>query len=69
MPQDDLEVIERIIDRVGLHDTLALMAEICREKASHIDTNWQDTRLAQKWDRAADAIDKVAYGKTIKAIP
>lgn len=66
--QDTHKTLERIIDDVGLRDTLAILAEVCRLKAEHIVVNWQDEGLAAQWDTAAEAIDEVAYGRIIKGL-
>jgi len=57
MKRDDLE---QMIDRLGLSRVLFLMAEICAEKADHIETNWQDRPLAYEWIKDAKALDKLA---------
>lgn len=48
--------IEAIIDRTSVVEVLALIADICSEKADHIRSNWQDRRTAAVWDRAARTV-------------
>lgn len=57
MKRDDLE---QMIDRMGLSRVLFLMAEICAEKADHIETTWQDRPLSREWIKDAKALDKLA---------
>ena len=52
--------LEKIIDRRGLQQTLNAIAEICGEKAEHIQSNWQDAPLASCWDRAGRALQLTA---------
>lgn len=55
--QTDESVLEGFVDRLGLCDVLASVANICNHKATHIRENWQDEQLAANWDRAAYLID------------
>lgn len=71
-PPDDLtgrehmmERLERFIDTSSVMAVLELMAEICREKAEHIRSNWQDEPMAKGWDRAASKLDQTAASKPI----
>lgn len=58
--QIDKDMIEALIDEHSLSDVVQALAEICREKAEHIRTNWQDdTALVRAWARVASKIDKV----------
>jgi hypothetical protein len=52
--------IEQMVDKVGLSKFLFMLAEICNEKAEHIQTNWQDRNLAKEWTADARAIEKIA---------
>jgi hypothetical protein len=51
--------IEAIIDRVGLHNFIALTSVICFEKAEHIATEWQDTTLAKDWAKVGRLLDNL----------
>lgn len=57
MNRDDLE---QMVDRLGLSKVLFMLAEICHEKADHVETNWQDRVLASEWIKDAKAIEKLA---------
>jgi hypothetical protein len=57
MNRDDLE---QMVDRLGLSKVLFMLAEICHEKADHVETNWQDRVLAADWRKASRAVDRIA---------
>lgn len=42
-------------------DVLELLAAICREKAEHVRTSWQDKELADAWEKAAGKLDKIIF--------
>lgn len=52
--------IEAYIDTFGLIHLLVMLENICSEKAEHIRTNWQDSRLANNWGKRATAIYNAA---------
>jgi hypothetical protein len=52
--------LEEIVDKAGLKGTLEMLAAICYEKASHVDTNWQDHELARTWEKDAIKIDRLS---------
>jgi hypothetical protein len=56
---DDVQTLETIIDRVGLAELTDTIARIAREKAEHVQTNWQDRDLARVWNRVARRFDKL----------
>lgn len=53
------EVLEAIIDRVGIVEMLEAQAEICREKAQHLYLNWQDEKSGKSWERIARKLEAV----------
>lgn len=62
MSKNELEIkLEAMVDANCLEDVLNVLGEICREKCSHIEGNWQDYALAKAWQHAAKHIDKAAY--------
>ncbi len=63
--QRDRDAIEAMIDTATLHDVLAAVAGICRDKAEHIDHNWQDRNLAALWNRAAGRIERAINDASI----
>lgn len=59
--QAELErTIEEYIDKHGMTHVLTMLANICYEKAEHVQTNWQDRTMASAWRRGAKRIDKAA---------
>jgi hypothetical protein len=56
--------LERFVDMVGLDNVIAALREICYEKADHVQTNWQDKKLAAVWNRRGNRLDTV-LGKLV----
>ena len=54
---EDLET--KYIDKFGVKRTLAMIEEICYDKAHHVESNWQDSSLASVWDYTGKAICKM----------
>lgn len=52
--QDELE---QLVDRFGLNTVAVMLSQICREKAEHLATNWQDQKAAVAWEKEADRYD------------
>lgn len=48
--------IEGYIDRQSLSVLLSLVEEICREKAEHVLTNWQDKAMSKAWEHNARTV-------------
>ena len=61
----DLEALEGMVDRHGVHRVSAILAVICEGKSEHLRTNWQDHKAAVEWDRAATALDKMSERKPV----
>lgn len=58
--QLDLE-LETILDREGsLIRVLESLARIASEKADHVQTNWQDRKLAVLWEGASTKLASLA---------
>jgi hypothetical protein len=57
MDKDDLEMM---IDKYGLSKVLFFIAEICHEKADHVQVNWQDSVLAKEWTADAKTVERLA---------
>lgn len=49
--------LEEMIDRHSVSDILSTIAEICYDKAIHIQQDPQDNNLAQVWARSGQHID------------
>jgi hypothetical protein len=52
--------LEVLVDRLGLPELLLDLAEVAYEKASHLQTNWQDHEAARRWRIAAGRIERAA---------
>jgi predicted metalloenzyme YecM len=63
------EVLERLIDKNSLLDVLIGLELVCSEKAAHIAENYQDKKLAAKWNRASARCGQLARDEAIQAIP
>jgi hypothetical protein len=55
-----LEQLEQLIDQNSLQTVLDTLADVCHEKAEHLQSNWQDTFTANLWTCRAKTISKVA---------
>jgi hypothetical protein len=49
MNKDDLELLERLIDKYSLVEVVDGLETICLDKAEHISHDWQDVGLAKLW--------------------
>lgn len=49
--------LESLVDETRLSKVLCFLAEICAEKAVHIETNWQDVDTAKPWRAACQQIE------------
>lgn len=61
MSESDADMLEQIVDRVGLDGIVSLLSEICREKAEHLRSTWQDENAARSWEADARRLDAVDY--------
>lgn len=52
------EVLEHLIDAVGVTGVLDTMADICELKADHLTNNWQDGTTAARWARVGRKIQE-----------
>ena len=52
--------LETLIDAHGVDSILESIGIVCRDKADHIRSNWQDNVLAGQWERVAKKIDDAA---------
>ena len=57
------EVLEHLIDTVGVVGVLAHMADICELKAEHLTSNWQDRFAAARWAMVGRKIREFASRK------
>jgi hypothetical protein len=52
--------LEEMIDKNSLRTVLELIAEICTEKAAHIEANWQDKSLAKLWEQCGNRVAELS---------
>ena len=65
----DLEnKIEALIDSSTVLDVLQAIQTVIYEKASHIESNWQDASTAKCWELAGNSLNKVLDYPRIRAI-
>lgn len=48
--------LELLIDTFGLAEVLCGVAQVCNEKAEHLEGNWQDRASAKLWTRAGTRV-------------
>lgn len=56
------ESLEEYIDRHTLATLLEKIANVCRDKSEHVQTNWQDEGLAAHWETRAKRLEAIAAG-------
>ena len=56
------ETIETLVDKHGAQVVLQALAQVCAEKADHVNTNWQDRALAKDWEHASDRMWDASIG-------
>jgi hypothetical protein len=54
-------MLEALIDAQTLAETLDDIGQICGYKALHVQENWQDSGLADRWERAGIQVDAARY--------
>jgi hypothetical protein len=60
MERDNLDVLEQVVDRVGLAKVLEALVQIAIEKAEHVSTAWGDKALAKSWEANARILEKAS---------
>ncbi len=58
------EQLEATIDRFGLRVVTDMLAGICLDKAEHVESNWQDRKLARQWERDSKAFSAIKLHAT-----
>jgi len=53
------DILEALVDRMGILSLTTLLQEICQDKADHIRANWQDEWGAVRWEMKAKALEKI----------
>lgn len=60
LTQSERDTLEALVDSASLGAVLEALVEICREKAEHIRTNWQDRETAHVWDTGAGRVARAS---------
>lgn len=58
--QKDQDALENLLDKLGVRGLLEALSIIAVEKADHVATNWQDQRLARRWEKLAGRFQTAA---------
>jgi hypothetical protein len=62
MTKQDLQnEIEKLIDASTVQEIVEAISIVCGEKSSHIESAWQDTRLAKAWRHDAVVLDNIEH--------
>lgn len=69
MTKIDIDALEHEIDRHGLTGVLQALADVCHEKAAHVQSTWQDKHAARAWWRAAKAIERLTTTDAVVQAP
>lgn len=65
---EDAQVMEAMIDRMGLYEVLSLLEAICADKADRIRTGDRSSLLAAAWDGVGSAICEVSSGGSVAMV-
>lgn len=57
---EEMEALEKLVDRHGLFEVVVALAVICSDKAAHISACWQDNKTANVWDRESTKLEALA---------
>ena len=60
--RDNLAKLENEVDTGTLGGVIEILAMVCREKADHLRSNWQDEQAAKSWERDAKKLETI-YSK------
>jgi hypothetical protein len=64
----DATAVETLIDRIGLEETLNLIAAICVGKSFHILASYDDKGLSDAWRYAGDVVSTAADTSEVKEV-
>lgn len=68
MSPEDLNTLEDILDRANLGAVLDVLSEIAHAKAEHVESNWQDSTMANNWRRAAQVCETAACRPSVRLV-
>ena len=55
-----MTALEAMVDAAGLRNVVWALASICRDKAEHVQSAWQDDQLARDWNANAAMLNRFA---------
>lgn len=59
--KQDADMLEALVDTIGLEEVCNLLAAVCGSKAEHIRENWPDSKhLAGIWDEFGAHLSETA---------
>lgn len=56
----DTDMVENLMDRLGVPGLLDLISSLCDAKSEHILASYSDRELAERWGNAQMRLDRVA---------
>ncbi|AFZ56670.1 hypothetical protein H6G54_00190 [Anabaena cylindrica FACHB-243] len=59
MKNDDMDVLEKLVDKLTLAAILEMLERICHKKAENLRNNWKDEITAKFWEKAARQIENI----------
>lgn len=62
------EELKAYIDKHSLATVLQMLAEICAEKAAHVEDSWRDEALARHWMEAGAVLGLTSRNLYIRAV-
>ena len=63
------DILEGLIDSMGLEHVVRRLSEVCHEKGAHLVDNWQDTNTASDWFNASGVLDLAHEDLVAIALP
>ena len=60
--------LKALIDEHGLHAVIGSLVIVCNQKASHLESNWQDRATARVWTNAAKVLDTASFKSSVWAL-
>ena len=65
---EEKAALESLVDSRSLANVLRTLSDICFEKASHVESTWQDNELTKRWNRAARSVDQCANSVNVGGV-
>jgi hypothetical protein len=62
------EEVEKLIDACDVSGLLDAISDVCYAKAEHLETNWQDSAAAARWQRVAIHFQAMKESSAVKGV-